>query len=79
MIAKQARLRAEASDKADIVLPAELKERAELAPLLADESNVMATRSQTLKLQLSSLGDLKNLLTSEVEALSKKTVSQTRQ
>ncbi len=79
LVAKQARLRAEASNKADIVLPAELKERAELAPLLADESNVMATRSQTLKLQLSSLGDLKNLLTSEVEALSKKTVSQTRQ
>lgn len=79
LLAKQARLRAEATNKADIVLPAELKERAELAPLLADESNVMATRAQTLKLQLSSLDDLKNLLTSEIEALSKKAISQTRQ
>ncbi len=79
LIAKQARLRAEAANKADIVLPAELKERSELAPLLADESNFMATRSQTLKLQLSALDDLKGLLTSEIDALSKKTVSQTRQ
>lgn len=79
LLAKRARLQAEAAGKPEVELPSELKERPELAPLLADESNVMATRSQTLKLQLASLDDLKKLLGSEIEALSKKTASQTRQ
>jgi len=79
LLAKRARLRAEAGDKAAIDPPKELKDQPELSGLLDDEAAVMAARTQRLRLQLTALSDLKNLLNSEIETLEKKTVTQTRQ
>lgn len=78
LLAKRARLQAEATDKASIDTPEELKDPS-LASLVQGETSLMAVRSQSLKLQLMALADLKTLLNSEIEALDKKAVTQTRQ
>lgn len=79
LLVKRARLRAEAGNKEVIDPPKELKDQAALPGLLNDETAVMSARAQSLRLQLTALSDLKKLLNSEIEALEKKNVSQSRQ
>lgn len=78
LLAKRARLQAEAADKDAIETPEELKDPS-LASLIQGEASLMAVRNQSLKLQLMALADLKKLLSSEIEALDKKAVTQSRQ
>lgn len=78
LLAKRARLQAEAADKDSIETPEELKDPS-LAGLIQGEASLMAVRNQTLNLQLMALADLKKLLNSEIEALDKKAVTQSRQ
>ncbi|HWK65866.1 MAG TPA: polysaccharide biosynthesis/export family protein [Rhizobiaceae bacterium] len=78
LLAKRARLQAEAADKDIIETPEELNDPS-LASLIQGETSLMAVRNQSLKLQLMALADLKKLLSGEIEALEKKSVTQSRQ
>ncbi|TXI00009.1 MAG: sugar ABC transporter substrate-binding protein [Rhizobium sp.] len=79
LLMRKARLLAELAGKEDIDVPAELKQLPHTTDLLASEKALMDTRSQRMKTQLQSLEDLKTLLQNEVEALSKKNDTQSRQ
>lgn len=79
LLVRRARLQAEIADKADIALPAELKEAPEGAELLASETALMKSREKRLKLQLTALADLKTLLRNEIDSLGKKSETQSRQ
>lgn len=79
LLMRKARLLAELAGKDEIDVPAELKQLPQAPNLLASEKALMDTRSQRMKTQLQSLEDLKTLLQNEVEALSKKNDTQSRQ
>jgi exopolysaccharide production protein ExoF len=79
LLARRARLVAEAEGKAEIAFPDELKKSAAGQKLIADETALMAAREKRLRLQLSGLDDLKKLLQAEVESLAQKIVTQNRQ
>lgn len=79
LLVRRARLQAEIADKAEIVMPDELKDVPEAAELLASETALMQTRDKRLTLQLTALADLKTLLGSEIESLAKKSETQSRQ
>lgn len=79
LLARRARLVAEAEGKAEIAFPDELKKSAAGQKLIADETALMAAREKRLRLQLSGLDDLKKLLQAEVESLGQKIVTQNRQ
>ncbi|SCB11686.1 polysaccharide biosynthesis/export family protein [Rhizobium multihospitium] len=79
LLMRKARLLAELAGKDDIDVPPELKQLPQTADLLASEKALMDTRSKRMKTQLQSLEDLKALLQNEVEALSKKNDTQSRQ
>jgi exopolysaccharide production protein ExoF len=79
LLVRRARLQAEIAEKTDIVMPAELKGVADAPGLLESEKALMVSRDKRQKLQLIALAELKSLLQSEIEALGKKSVTQTRQ
>ncbi|NML76591.1 sugar ABC transporter substrate-binding protein [Rhizobium sp. S-51] len=79
LLVRRARLQAEIADKAEIALPAELKEAPGGAELLASETALMKSREKRLKLQLTALADLKTLLRNEIDSLGKKSETQSRQ
>jgi exopolysaccharide production protein ExoF len=79
LLVRRARLQAEIAEKNDFPLPAELKGVADAPDLLESEKALMVSRDKRLKLQLTALAELKSLLQSEIDALGKKSVTQTRQ
>jgi polysaccharide biosynthesis/export protein ExoF len=79
LIAKRARLIAEADDKAEIEFPKELRESDAGRKLIADETAFRDARAHRLKDQLKAIDDLKKLLQSEIESLDKKIATQNRQ
>jgi exopolysaccharide production protein ExoF len=79
LLMRKARLTAELVGRDEIEIPPELKQLPQTTALLAGEKALMDTRSQRMKTQLQSLEDLKTLLQNEVEALSKKNDTQSRQ
>jgi exopolysaccharide production protein ExoF len=79
LLVRRARLQAEIAEKNDIAMPAELKGAADAAGLLESEKALMVSRDKRLKLQLTALAELKSLLQNEIDALGKKSVTQTRQ
>jgi polysaccharide biosynthesis/export protein ExoF len=79
LLAHRARLEAEAANKAEADFPDELRQSNEGKKLMADETAIMAARYKRLRVQLSSLADLKKLLEGEVQSLSRKLVTQNRQ
>lgn len=79
LLARRARLEAEAANKPQIDFPPELGKTAAGKKLMADETNLMQARQKRLRLQLESLDDLKQLLQSEIESLQKKIATQSRQ
>lgn len=79
LLMRKARLMAELAGKNDIDVPTELKQLPHVAELLASEKSLMDTRAKRMTTQLQSLEDLKTLLQNEVEALSKKNDTQSRQ
>jgi len=79
LLARRARLVAEAEGKDDIVFPDELGKSDAGRKLMNDEKALMAAREKRLRLQLSALDDLKKLLQSEIESLQQKITTQTRQ
>ncbi|MGN6303818.1 MAG: polysaccharide biosynthesis/export family protein [Mesorhizobium sp.] len=79
LLARKARLEAEAANKPQIDFPPELNKTAAGKKLMADETSLMQARQKRLRLQLESLDNLKALLQSEIESLEKKITTQTRQ
>jgi exopolysaccharide production protein ExoF len=79
LLIRRARLQAELAGKDQIDMPAELKELPQAPELMRSETALMVSRDKRLKLQTQALDDLKALLQSEVEALAKKTETQSRQ
>ena len=79
LLARRARLDAEATGKDKIDFPPELAKTPTGQKLMSDETNLMQARQKRLKLQLGSLDDLKKLLQSEIESLEKKIDTQSRQ
>jgi polysaccharide biosynthesis/export protein ExoF len=79
LLARRARLAAESEGRAEIDVPQELAESAEGASLIAKETAFMKAREQHLERQLSTLDDLKELLTGEIESLDRKIATQNRQ
>jgi len=79
MLARRARLIAEAEERQDIDFPKELQESAEGKKLMNDETNYKAARERKVSVQLKSIEDLKALLQNEIESLEKKIATQNRQ
>jgi exopolysaccharide production protein ExoF len=79
LLAKRARLIAEAAGQEEIEFPKELQETAEGRKLIADETAFKEARETRLHVQLSAIEDLKSLLQNEVASLEKKITSQNRQ
>lgn len=81
LIVRRSRLTAEAAsaEKEAFEPPAELQQAADIESIISDEQAIMGTRTRRLKLQLEAIEDLKRLLSSQIETLEKKIVSQNRQ
>ncbi|MGP2489999.1 polysaccharide biosynthesis/export family protein [Mesorhizobium sp. PUT5] len=79
LLARRARLAAEAQGRSDIQFPDELNKSDGGRKLMNDEKALMAARDKRLRLQLSGLDDLKKLLQSEIESLQQKIATQNRQ
>jgi exopolysaccharide production protein ExoF len=79
LIARRARLAAEADGKEEIAFPDELRGSADGRKLMADETAFMTARAKRLRLQLAQIDDLKQLLQSEIVSLEKKIATQNRQ
>lgn len=79
LLIRRARLQAEIGNRDQITLPTELKNVPGVDKLLASESALMESRDKRQKRQLAALGDLKSLLQSEIDSLSKKAETQARQ
>lgn len=79
LLVRRARLQAEIAEKSDFAVPEELKNAADATNLVESEKALMVSRDKRLKLQLTQLAELKSLLQNEIEALGKKSVTQTRQ
>jgi exopolysaccharide production protein ExoF len=79
LLARRARLIAEAEGKDQIVFPDELKKTDAGRKLVNDETALMVARKKRLDLQLAGLEDLKKLLQSEIGSLEQKITTQKRQ
>ena len=79
LIAKRARLEAEASGRGEIEFPAELASSPDGERLMESERAFMTSRAERLALQLSEIDDLKALLQNEITALEQKIETQQRQ
>lgn len=79
LIARYARLQAEAQGTPDIPMPKELEKVPNAQDLIRSETALMKQRRDRYELQLKALADQKALLQSEVESLQKKSETQNRQ
>jgi exopolysaccharide production protein ExoF len=79
LLARRARLVAEATGKEEIDFPQELEQSQQGKKLMADETAFKAAREKRLNVQLASLADLKKLLDGEVASLATKIATQGRQ
>lgn len=79
LVARRARLIAEAEGKEEIDFPKELEQSAAGRKLMADETAFKAAREKRLSVQLKAIDDLKGLLQQQVDSLDKKIATQNRQ
>ncbi|MXQ13566.1 polysaccharide biosynthesis/export family protein [Microvirga makkahensis] len=79
LLVRRARLAAELDGTMQIATPEELRNDAEVARLIADETAVMNARSEALKSQLLAYSEIRSLFSREVEALEQKIEVQNRQ
>jgi exopolysaccharide production protein ExoF len=79
LVVRRARIHAEMTGTEEIAMPKELGDTGEARALMDSEKALMVSREKRLRLQLTALADLKSLLTTEIEALGKKSQTQTRQ
>ncbi|MBB4955105.1 exopolysaccharide production protein ExoF [Agrobacterium vitis] len=79
LLVRRARILAEINDKPSIEMTDQLKNIPDVHQLVESETALMNSQRTKLKVTLSSLADLKTLLTAQIEALAKKSETQTRQ
>ncbi|WP_137131349.1 polysaccharide biosynthesis/export family protein [Rhizobium sp. FY34] len=79
LIARHARLTAEMTGAAEITMPKELEKVGNASALIGSETALMKQRRDRYELQLKALGNLKALLDSEVQSLTRKAETQNRQ
>jgi protein involved in polysaccharide export with SLBB domain len=79
LLVRRARLAAELEGTVRIATPEELRNDADVARLIADETAVMSARSEALKSQLLAYSEIRSLFSREVEALEQKIEVQNRQ
>ncbi|WP_201864162.1 polysaccharide biosynthesis/export family protein [Microvirga soli] len=79
LLVRRARLAAELNGTMHIATPEELRNDADVARLIADETAVMNARSEALKSQLLAYSEIRSLFAREVEALEQKIEVQNRQ
>jgi protein involved in polysaccharide export with SLBB domain len=79
LLVRRARLAAELDGTMRIATPEELRNDADVARLIADETGVMGARSEALKSQLQAYSEIRSLFSREVEALEQKIEVQNRQ
>jgi Periplasmic protein involved in polysaccharide export len=82
LMARRARLEAEATGTQTVTMPPELSVEEEdptIRQIVQRELNLFASRSEALKRQLESLHELENLLNNEIKVLDEKTAVQDRQ
>lgn len=79
LLVRRARILAEINNKPTIEITDNLKNIPDLKQLIESETALMNSQRTNLKVTLSSLADLKTLLTAQIEALGKKSETQTRQ
>ncbi|WP_105384912.1 polysaccharide biosynthesis/export family protein [Neorhizobium alkalisoli] len=79
LLARRARLQAEIARVPEIKMPAELEKTPNAPQLIASEAALMKSRRDRYELQLKALADLRGLLETEVQSLSRKAETQKRQ
>jgi polysaccharide biosynthesis/export protein ExoF len=79
LLVRRARILAEINSKPAIEITDDLKKIPDIKQLVESETALMNSQRTNLKVTLSSLADLKTLLTAQIEALGKKMETQTRQ
>lgn len=79
LLVRRARILAEINQKPTIELTDTLKRIPDVKQLIDSETALMNSDRTNLKVRLSSLADLKTLLTTQIEALGKKAETQSRQ
>lgn len=79
LLARRARLTAEADGNDQVEFPEELTKTARGRKLIADETAFKDARERRLQVQLTAIDDLKQLLQNEIQSLEKKIASQNRQ
>lgn len=79
LVARKARLAAEAAESASIDVPEELTANASDRALVDEESSYMDARRKRLDRQLKAIDDLKELLNNEIKSLEQKISTQKRQ
>lgn len=79
LMARRARLNAEAADQETIKMPEALSDHPDAERLIADETAFMTARRKRLDRQLDSIDDLKILLQNQIDSLNEKMVTQNRQ
>ncbi|MBB4010595.1 polysaccharide biosynthesis/export family protein [Allorhizobium taibaishanense] len=79
LLVRRQRILAQMNEKESIEIPEELKSIPDIKQLVDSEAALMHSQTAKLRVQLSSLADLKTLLSAEIEALGKKSETQTRQ
>jgi exopolysaccharide production protein ExoF len=79
LLARKARLLAEANESDKIEPPGELAKHPQLSKLMADEEAIFTANNQRIRLQIEALANLRDLLHKEIASLDKKAISQQRQ
>jgi protein involved in polysaccharide export with SLBB domain len=79
LLVRRSRLAAELDETMQVATPEELRNDADVARLVADETAVMKARSEALKSQLLAYSEIRGLFSREVEALEQKIEVQNRQ
>jgi len=79
LLVKRARIDADLAGKATFEVPKEIEGDPRLSTIVADETAILVSDQQSLKLKLDALNDLKGVLQAEIESLQKKITNQQKQ
>lgn len=75
----RARIDAELAGKTEVMAPEAIASNPLVPDMISEETAIMASRQKKIALRLKALDDLKGLLTREIEALARKSETQSRQ
>ncbi len=79
LMVARARIDAELAGKSEVMAPEAIASNPLVPDMISEETAIMASRQKKIALRLKALEDLKGLLTREIEALARKSETQSRQ